>query len=276
MLDIASRTTLNNGVTIPWLGLGVFRSQAGQETEAAIAAALQAGYRHIDTAKVYGNEQSVGAALRASGLPREDIFITTKLWNSDQGYDRALRALDESLAHLGLAHVDLYLVHWPVPALRLESWRALETALAEGKARAIGVSNYMVRHLDELLGVARVAPAVNQIELSPYNFAARQAVVDMCNAHNIRLEAYSPLTKGRKLDDPRLQDIARPYGKSTAQILLRYLLQKGTVILPKSTNPARIRHNAAIFDFTLGADDMARLDALNENLITGWDPTDAP
>lgn len=276
MLDIASRTNLNNEVSIPWLGLGVFRSQAGRETETAIAAALEAGYRHIDTAKVYGNEQSVGAALHASGLARDDIFVTTKLWNSDQGYDQALRALDTSLAQLGLAYVDLYLVHWPVPGLRLESWRALETALATGKARAIGVSNYMARHLDELLDAARVVPAVNQIELSPYNFASRQAVVDLCAAHNIRLEAYSPLTKGRKLDDPRLIALARPYGKGPAQILLRYLLQKGVIVLPKSTNPLRIRQNADIFDFTLSPADMAQLDALDENLITGWDPTNAP
>lgn len=275
-MGISSRVTLNNGVEIPWIGLGVFRSEAGATTENAVRAALQTGYRHVDTAKVYGNEASVGTAVRQSSIPREEIFITTKLWNSDHGYDKAIAALNGSLAALGLEYVDLFLIHWPVEDLRLDSWRALETLLAEGKTRAVGVSNYMQRHLEELLDHADVVPAVNQIELSPYNFRYRQSLVDFCRGQGIMLEAYSPLTKARKLDDPRLVAIAEDHGKTAAQVLIRYILQKGIVALPKSTNPGRIRENADVFDFNLTEEEISRLDGFNENLITGWDPTDAP
>lgn len=212
---------LNNGVTIPALGLGVFRSPAGEMTRNAVLHALEAGYRHIDTAKIYGNEESVGQAIRESGIPRSEIFLTTKLWNSDHGYDATLRACDESLTKLGFHAVDLYLVHWPVQGLRLETWRAMETLLAEGKARAIGVSNYMVHHLEELLEHANVVPAINQIELSPYNYLYRKEVVDLCRANDIQVEAYSPLTKAQKLHDPKLVELARKYSKTAAQILIR-------------------------------------------------------
>lgn len=273
---LASTFTLNNGTVIPRLGLGVYRSEPGATTEAAVVSALAAGYRHVDTARIYGNEHSVGHALRQSDVPREQVFVTTKLWNADHGYDNTLRAAEESLDLLGLDYVDLYLVHWPVDKLRRDTWRAMERLAENGQARAIGVSNYMVHHMEELFGYANVPPAVNQVELHPYIYRYRQDLVELCVANNIRLEAYSPLTKGRKLDDPPLLATAQKYNKSPAQLLIRWCLQHDFVCLPKSTNPERIRENAAVFDFTIGAEDMARLDDLNENLVTGWDPTNAP
>jgi diketogulonate reductase-like aldo/keto reductase len=267
---------LPGGVRIPQLGLGVFRAPAGGQTAAAVQAALRTGYRHIDTARIYGNEADVGAGLRASGLDREQVFITTKLWNDDHGYARTLDAFEASRRRLGLDYVDLYLVHWPVPRLRADTWRAMEHLLDIGKVRAIGVSNYMVRHLHELLAAAQHPPAVNQIELSPYNYRTRRGVLDLCQASGIAVEAYSPLTKGRKLTDPPLVAIAEAHGKSTAQVLIRWALQMGLIVLPKSTRPERIAANADVYGFALTADDMTRLDALDEGLVTGWDPTDAP
>ncbi len=275
-LTLKSIRRLNFGVEIPLVGLGVFRSPAGETTKHTVRAALQAGYRHIDTAKIYGNEEAVGQAIRESGLPRAEAFVTTKLWNTDHGYDVALRACEESLAKLGLNYVDLYLVHWPVEGLRLDTWRAMERLLADGKARAIGVSNYMSRHLEELLDHCTVTPAVNQLELSPYNYLYRKEVVDPCRAQGIALEAYSPLTKGQKLNEPKLVAIAQKYGKTTVQVLIRWALQQGFIVLPKSNDPARIRQNADVFDFAISDADMAHLETFNVNLVTGWDPTNAP
>lgn len=267
---------LSGGVDIPSLGLGVFRSPPGPTTQNAVLRAFEVGYRHIDTAAVYGNEADVGEAVRRSGLPRDAVFITTKLWNDDHGYDAALRACETSLGRMGLEYVDLYLIHWPVPRLRLDTWRAMETILDEGKARVVGVSNYMSHHLDELLAHTTVPPAVNQIELSPYNYRSRQALVDLCGESGVVVEAYSPLTKGRRLDDPNLVEIATSEGKTPAQVLIRWSLQHGFVVLPKSTNPERIRQNADVYDFALSEADMERLDSLDEGLVTGWDPTNAP
>lgn len=275
-MSLADTWQLNNGVDIPKIGLGVFRSPAGQMTENAVRYALDAGYRHIDTAKVYGNERSVGEAVRASGIPRSQIFVTTKLWNNDHGYDAALAACQNSLDQLGFDYIDLYLIHWPVVDLRLDTWRAMETLLLQGKCRAIGISNYMVRHLQELLEHARVLPAVNQIELSPYNYLYRKELVDLCRANGIHLAAYSPLTKAQKLQDPKLLRLAEKYGKTPAQVLIRWVLQQGIVALPKSTNQARIRQNGDVFDFVITDEDMAYLEGFNEDLVTGWDPTDAP
>jgi len=271
-----STFTLNNGVEIPAIGLGVFRNPAGEVTRSAVRYALEAGYRLIDTAKVYGNEASVGESIRESGIPRSEIFVTTKLWNSDHGYDATRRACAESLRKLGLDYLDLYLVHWPVEGIRLETWRAMETLLAGGQCRAIGVSNYMARHLKELLDHCAVTPAVNQIELSPYNYLSRKDVVDLCRTEGIQVEAYSPLTKGLKLKDPKLVRIAQKYAKSTAQVLVRWAVQHAFVALPKSSNRERIRQNADVFDFAISEADMATLDSFNENLVTGWDPMDAP
>jgi diketogulonate reductase-like aldo/keto reductase len=259
--------TLNCGVKIPQLGLGVW--QSGGNTKKAVATALAAGYRHVDTAAVYGNEAPVGAAIAESGLPREQLFVTTKLWNNDQGYDKALRAFDASLKRLRLEYVDLYLIHWPVPELRLESWRALEQLFADKRVRAIGVSNFLVPHLQELQGKAKVLPAVNQIELTP--FLQRAETVSLCQKLGITLEAYSPLTRGQRLAHPVVTELARETGRSPAQVLLRWGVQHGFVILPKSVTPARIEENAAL-DFELDAAAMQRLDALEEGLVTGWNP----
>jgi methylglyoxal/glyoxal reductase len=273
-LSIASKVELSGGVGIPVLGLGVFQAASGQETRRAVRWALDAGYRHLDTARIYGNEADVGAALCESGVPREEVFVTTKLWNSDHGYDRAIRACGESIARLGLGYVDLYLVHWPVQGLRLDTWRAMETLLGEGKCRAIGVSNYMVRHLEELLGRCRVAPAVNQVELSPFLYP--QGLVQFCREKGIVLEAYSPLTKGMRLGHPAIVAAAKRAGRTPAQVLIRWALEHEFVVLPKSVTKARIEENARVFDFALGADEMRVLDGLDEGLHTGWDPTDAP
>jgi diketogulonate reductase-like aldo/keto reductase len=265
-----TRLPLLSGESIPQVGLGVWQAAAGAETRKAVREALARGYRHVDTARIYGNEADVGAALRESGLSRDDVFVTTKLWNQDQGYDRALRAFDASLKRLGLDSVDLYLLHWPVAGLRLDSWRALERLFAEKRARSIGVSNFLVPHLEELLARAEVVPAVNQIELTP--FLQRRDTRALCDEHRIVVEAYSPLTRGLRLSHPAVVSIAREVERSPAQVLLRWGLQHGLVVLPKSTKPARIAENGALFDFSLDADAMRRLDALEEGLVTGWDP----
>jgi diketogulonate reductase-like aldo/keto reductase len=265
---------LNSGHDIPRLGLGVFRAARGDETQRAVGEALRAGYRHIDTARVYGNEPDVGAAIRASDVPRPDIFVTTKLWNDDHGFDPALRAFDASLARLGLDSIDLYLLHWPVPGRRLDSWRALERIASQGRARSIGVSNFMPHHLEELLAHARVVPAANQIEVSP--FLQQRDVRALCAAHGIAVEAYSPLTKGARIAHPVVVDVARALGRTPAQILIRWSLQRDMIVLPKSTRPERIAENAAVFDFEIPPDLLARLDALEEDLVTGWDPRGQP
>jgi methylglyoxal/glyoxal reductase len=274
----ADSIALNNGVSIPRLGLGVYQSGRGRATENAVSWALEAGYRHIDTAAMYGNETEVGAALKraiaAGAVRRDEVFVTTKLWNSDHGYDAALRAFDASQRRLGLDQVDLFLLHWPVPQRRLQSWRALERILGEGRCRAIGVSNFMVDHLEELLGHAKVPPAVNQIELHPW--CQQSDVVAFCNAHKIAVVAYSPLTKGMRLGDPGLATSARELRRTPAQILLRWSLQKGFVTIPKSAKKERIIENAAIFDFSLDAEQMARLDRLNQEQHVTWDPRSEP
>lgn len=275
-MNIHTTVTLNNGVKIPVIGLGVFQSPAGGITKQAILDSLDAEYRHIDTARIYGNEVDVGKAVAESGLPREEIFVTTKLWNADQGYESTLDALEISLGKMDLDYVDLYLMHWPVEGRRLESWTAMEELLAKGKCRSIGVSNFMVHHLEELLKNTHVVPAINQIELSPYNYLQRKETIELCHSEGIVIEAYSPLTKGKKLNDPRLVEMAEKYGKTTAQLLIRWALEKQFVVLPKSVNKDRIIENAAVFDFTISDEDIALMDNFNENLTTGWDPTNAP
>lgn len=256
---------------MPLFGLGTFQSPRGKIVQDAVQCALKTGYRLIDTAKIYGNEKDVGISIRNSGIPREEIFVTTKLWNSDHGYDSAIAACRTSLKSLGLDFVDLYLIHWPVEGLRLESWRALETLYDEGKCRSIGVSNYMIGHLEELLEFCHVIPAVNQIEFSPYLYLTE--LLEFCQDQNIQLEAYSPLTKGRKLEDSQLITIADKYSKSTAQILIRWVLQKGVVVIPKSSHKERIVENSEVFDFSISPGDMLQLDSFNENLRTAWDPS---
>lgn len=270
-LDVRTATVpLNQGGAIPQLGLGVWQAPRGQVTRAAVATALQLGYRHIDTARIYGNEPDVGAAVRDSGIPRSEIFVTTKLWNDDQGFDAAARAFDASLSRLGLDYVDLYLLHWPVAGKRLDSWRALERIHAEKRARAIGVSNFLAPHLRELLARCTVPPAVDQIELTP--FLQRRETAALCKEQGIVVEAYSPLTRGLRLSHPVLERLASQLQRSPAQVLLRWGIQHGYVVLPKSTRAERIAENAAVFDFELDRAALAELDALEENLVTGWDP----
>jgi diketogulonate reductase-like aldo/keto reductase len=271
---IDSRVRLANGVEMPILGLGVFRSGPGRETREAVEYALSIGYRSVDTARVYGNERDVGQALAASGIPRADLFVTTKLWNSDHGYDAALRAFDESLADLRLDYVDLYLVHWPVERLRHESWRALERIASVGRARAVGVSNYTIRHLEELLSRSRTPPAVDQVEFHPFLYQAE--LLAFCRSRGIQLEAYSPLTKGRRLDDPAVRDVAVRHRKTPAQVLIRWCIEHEVVAIPKSVHLERIRENAQVFDFELSPAEVRALDALDEGWRTSWDPTDVP
>lgn len=271
-IDIRTTLALNHGGPMPLFGLGTFRSPEGAPTRTAIRAALEAGYRHIDTAAAYGNEAAVGAAIRESGVPRDDIFVTTKLAQSDHGHDEALRAFDRSLERLGLEHVDLYLIHWPGGGDRRGSWRALERLHEEGRARAIGVSNYMVGHLREVLDEGRVVPAVNQFELHPFDYGSRADLVRFCREHDIAVEGYSPLTKTHRLDHPVIRDVADAHGKTGAQVLLRWAVQHRFITIPKSTNPDRIRENADIFDFELEDAAMERIDALDDDYITSWDP----
>ncbi|MEO1267593.1 MAG: aldo/keto reductase [Myxococcota bacterium] len=269
---------LNNGIQIPQVGLGVYRAGHGGQTEAAVYRALEVGYRHVDTAHIYRNEAEVGSAIRRwcteTGEPQSSVFVTTKLWNDHHGYDATLQAFEQSLSTLGLETIDLYLIHWPVSELRVESWRAMERLLQEGRCRSIGVSNFTVRHLEELLERTGVIPAINQIEVHP--FLQQRATRAFCHQQGIIIEAYSPLTKGRHLDDARLKAVAAEVERSTAQVLIRWSIQHGMITLPKSSHPGRIAENAGVFDMELNADQMARLDALDEGRRTAWDPTSVP
>ncbi|HEU4962916.1 MAG TPA: aldo/keto reductase [Bacilli bacterium] len=267
--SLTDTTTLNNGVKMPWFGLGTWRVEEGKQVEDSVKHALASGYRSIDTAAVYGNEEGVGRAIRESGIAREEIFVTSKVWNSDQGYESTLAAYETSLQKLGLDYLDLYLIHWPGTTKFKDTWRAMEKLYKDGKVRAIGVSNFHVHHLRELLKDAEVVPAVDQVEFHP--LLTQQELRTFCRDNNIRLEAWSPLMQG-SLDLPLLQELAAKYGKSAAQIVLRWDLQNGVVTIPKSTTPSRIEENAQVFDFELSADDMAKLEALNENRRFGPNP----
>lgn len=265
---------LNDGHQIPQVALGVYKAPNGKETEDAVTAALEAGYRHIDSAARYLNEEACGRALNAwlkkTGTPREEVFVTTKLWDADHGYEPTFNALIDSLNKFGLEYFDLYLLHSPSDCeeKRIASWRALETAQRLGKVRSIGVSNFGASHLESLLKVANVVPAVNQIEIHP--FCQRQDLVDLCTKNGIKIEAYSPLARGNKLEDERIKAIAEKNGKTPAQVLLNWSAAKGNVVLPKSLTESRIQSNLDIFDFTLSAEDMATIDALGaEEYVTG-------
>ncbi|WP_438484967.1 aldo/keto reductase [Streptomyces sp. S186] len=264
--------TLNNNVTMPQLGYGVWQIP-DDEAFTAVGHALEAGYRSIDTAAIYGNEEGTGKALAASGLPREELFVTTKLWNSEQGYDSALRAFDASLAKLGLEYVDLYLIHWPLPArdTYVDTYKAFEKIYAEGRAKAIGVSNFLPEHLERLLGETSVVPAVNQIELHPQ---LQQAESRAFHArHGIATEAWSPLGQGKGLlADATVAGIAEKHGRTPAQVVLRWHLQLGNVVIPKSATPSRIRENFDVFGFELDGDDLSALAGLDAGNRLGPDP----
>ncbi|MGA4797788.1 aldo/keto reductase [Streptomyces lavendulocolor] len=264
--------TLNNGVSMPQLGFGVWQVP-DDEAAKAVGTAIEAGYRSIDTAAIYENEKGTGEAIAASGLPREDLFVTTKLWNSEQGHDATLRAFDESLARLGLDYVDLYLIHWPVPSkdLYADTYKAFEKIYADGRAKAIGVSNFLPEHLERLLGETSVVPVLNQIELHPQ---FQQAEARAFHArHDIATEAWSPLGQGRGLlEVPTIVAVARKHGRTPAQVVLRWHLQLGNVVIPKSVTPSRIQENIDVFDFELDADDLAAFAALDEGRRLGPDP----
>lgn len=276
MATINDTLALNNGIHIPQLGFGCYLIPDGESTHQAINSALEVGYRHFDTARLYGNEISLGEAIRASNVPREEVFVTTKLWNSDHGYDEALRAFEYSFRCLDLDYIDLFLIHWPVPGKRMASWKALENLYQQGLVKAIGVSNYMLPHLEEIMAKGETAPTINQIELSPYNLLRRKTEIEFCRKNKIQIQAYCPLTRGDKLADPFLIEKAQTYGKTSAQLLIKWSLQKGFIPLPKSTQPERISENADLYDFTISREDMTELDNLNENLAVSWDPTGAP
>ncbi|TGM61431.1 aldo/keto reductase [Leptospira vanthielii] len=269
-LKITSTLQSNQSISVPQLGLGVWKSRPKECLE-AVKSALSLGYRHIDTAAIYGNEADVGTAIKESGVSRSDIFLVTKLWNADQGYDAALRAIDVSLKKLGTDYVDMYLIHFPVSGKRNESWKALEKIKAEGKAKSIGVSNFMVPHLEELLKETGTVPAMNQVEYHP--FLQDTKLKEYCIQKGILLEAYSPLAHGQKLEDSRITKLASQYKKSNAQILIRWSLQAGHVVIPKSKNPERIRENADVYDFVLTDSDMKEIAGWNEDFRTCWDPT---
>lgn len=263
--------TLNNGVDIPQLGFGVFLVP-DDETTAAVTGALEAGYRSIDTAAIYGNEVGVGKAIADSDLARDDLFITTKVWNSDQGYDSTLRAFDASIERLGLDQIDLYLIHWPTPEFDtyLETWRALESLVKDGRLRAAGVSNFQPAHLQRVFDTSDLVPTVNQIELHP---GLQQSELRAIHAeHGIATEAWSPLGRGAILDDPVITTIAERLGKTPAQVVLRWHIQLGNVVIPKSVTPSRIRENIAIFDFELTADDMATIAGMDRDQRVGPNP----
>jgi diketogulonate reductase-like aldo/keto reductase len=263
---------LNNGVEMPQLGFGVWQVP-DDEAERAVATALEAGYRSIDTAAIYGNEEGTGKAIAASGIPREDIFVTTKLWNSDQGYDATLRAFDTSLHKLGLQYLDLYLIHWPTPSKGkfVDTYKAFEKLHADGRIRAIGTSNFLPPHLERLIAETSVVPAVNQIELHPHlqQHAAREYHAEQ----GIATEAWSPLGQGKGLlEVPAIVAIAQKHNRTPAQVVLRWHIQLGTIVIPKSVTPSRIRENIEVFDFSLDIEDLAAISALNEDRRLGPDP----
>ena len=267
--NVNSTLKLNNGVDIPIIGLGTW-TLTGKDAYNAVLIALQAGYRLIDTAMMYGNERNIGEAVNDSDIPREEIFVTTKVWNTDHGYDKALKAFERSLRKLNMSYVDLYLIHWPVTGLRNETWKALEKIYKDGKARSIGVSNFTILHLNELFKTTSTIPAVNQVEFSPFLY--QKELMEFCQANKIVVEAYSPLTRGNKLDNDQLKAIGKKYGKTTAQILLRWGIQHNIIQIPKSRSKSHIIENIDIFDFQLDNDDMVQLDNLNENFRNVDDP----
>lgn len=264
--------TLNTGRPVPAIGFGTWKLSEAQAVE-AVCRALEVGYRVIDTAAVYGNEHAVGEAIRRSGVPRAELFVTTKLWNDCQGYDRTLKAFEESRRKLGLDYIDLYLIHWPATPERHDSWRAFEQLLADGKLRAAGVSNFTVEHLQELAQHSQLTPAVNQIEFHPFIYQQQRGIQDYCADRGILIEAYSPLSRLSGSVPPELRQIAEQTGKTPQQVVLRWCVQQGTLPLPRSANPDHIEANFDIFDFELDKDAMTALNSLSDGYRVTWDPS---
>ncbi|MGB8954490.1 MAG: aldo/keto reductase [Tumebacillaceae bacterium] len=267
---ITDSAVLTNGVKMPYFGLGVWRTKEGEEVINSVLYALKAGYRHIDTAAVYGNEEGVGQAIRESGVKREELFVTTKVWNENQRQGNVREACEDSLKKLGLDYVDLYLIHWPVAGKYKETWKEMEKLYKEGKVRAIGVSNFHVHHLQDLLADCEIKPMVNQVEFHPY--LTQNELRAFCREQGIQFEAWSPLMQGDFLNEPVITEMAAKYGRAASQIVLRWDLQHEVVTIPKSVKEARIIENANIFDFELSAEDVAKLDALNKGHRYGPDP----
>ena len=263
---------LNNGVEIPMLGLGVFRMEEDKEAYNAVRKAIDLGYRHIDTAMVYENEEPIGRAIRESGVNREDLFVTTKLWNVDIANDNAQRAIETSLRKLGLDYVDLYLVHWPIEDKYVTVWRDMVKILQSRKAISIGVSNYTEKHLQEIINLKTHVPAVNQVELHPY--LSQKPLVEFCTQHNIKVASWSPFcaNKNNLLDEQSLKEIGEKYSKTAAQVVLRWNIERGLIVIPKSSNLTRQAENLDVFDFELTTDDMQRIDALNKDMRVGPHP----
>ncbi|WP_251553955.1 aldo/keto reductase [Neobacillus muris] len=272
--NLQDTVTLHNGVQMPGFGIGVFKVEEGPELVHAVKFAIKHGYRSIDTAAIYGNEEGVGQAIREglqeTGLSREELFITSKVWNSDLGYESTLAAYETSLKKLGLDYLDLYLIHWPVEGKFKEAWRALETLYKQGRVKAIGVSNFQVHHLEDLMKDAEIKPMINQVEYHPK--LTQKEVQSYCLEHGIQLEAWSPLMQGQLLEHPALKEIADKYHKTVPQIILRWDLQNGVITIPKSTKEHRIVENSSVFDFSLSKEDMDQINALNENHRVGPDP----
>ncbi|MEF2968679.1 aldo/keto reductase [Paenibacillus sp. M1] len=272
--SLQDTTTLHNGVKMPWLGIGVFKVEEGPELVNAVKTAIKHGYRSVDTAAVYENEEGVGSGIREgikeAGISREDLFVTSKVWNSDLGYDSAIKAYEASLNRLGLEYLNLYLIHWPVEGKYKDAWRALETLYKEGRVKAIGVSNFQIHHLEDLMKDAEIKPMVNQVEYHPR--LTQLELRSFCREHGIQLEAWSPLMQGQLLDHQVLKEIANKYDKSVAQVILRWDLQNGVVTIPKSTKEQRIIENANIFDFEISEEDMEVINDLNQNYRVGPDP----
>ncbi|UZJ78018.1 aldo/keto reductase [Fictibacillus sp. KU28468] len=268
--SISDTAVLQNGLKMPWLGLGVYKAEEGQEVIEAIKHAVAAGYRSIDTASFYKNEEGVGEAVKQVDVPREELFITTKVWNTEQGYEETLRSFKESLKKLDMDYADLFLVHWPVSGKYKETWKALETLYKEGKTKAIGVCNFKIHHLEDLMKDCEIKPMVNQVEYHPR--LTQKELLAFCKDHQIQLEAWRPLLKGEIFDEPILMALAEKHNKTVAQVILRWDLQNGVITIPKSVNENRIKENADIFDFELSMEDMEQIDSLNKDLRNGPDP----
>ena len=265
---------MNDGYKIPVVGLGTWKSEPGEATYKAVLDSINTGYRHIDTARAYDNEADVGKAVQDAEINRNELFITTKLWNRHQGYDEAIEACEKSLARLGCDYIDLYLIHWPLKGKRNDSWRALIELQKRGLCRSIGVSNFTIDNLKELEEKFGILPAANQVEFHPYHY--QKDLLEYCNSKNIVIEAYSPLVHAKRMDEERLVAISEEIGKTPAQILIRWAIQRGMVVLPKSVNENRIIENFAVFDFEISDSLMKRLDDLDERYVTCWDPHNPP
>ncbi|MCH2421082.1 MAG: aldo/keto reductase [Methanobacteriota archaeon] len=265
---------MNDNFQIPVVGLGTWKSEPGEATYQAVLDSIEAGYRHIDTARAYGNEESVGSAVRDSGVNRGDVFVTTKLRWEDEGFESTIEACEKSLNRLNCDYIDLYLIHWPLREKRNHSWKAFIELRERGLCKSIGVSNFTIEHLAEIEAKFGILPAVNQVEFHPYYY--QKELLDYCNSKNIIIEAYSPLAHAKRLDEPKLGAISEELGKTPAQVLIRWSIQRGMVVLPKSVNKSRIIENFSVFDFDISDSVMAKLDELDESFVTCWDPHNPP